>query len=216
MALVVKNQPSNAGDIGDWSSIPESGRSPRGGHGNLPQYSCLENPMDRGAWRATVIRLTKSKAWLSDISSVQSLSHVQLCDPMDCRTLGFPVYHQLLELGQTHVHQVSDAIQPSHPLSFPSPAFNLSQHQGLFQWVTSLHQMLKYWSFRFSFSPSNEYSGLISFRIDWFDRLAVQGTLNSLLQHHSSKALILQQSAFFIVQLSHLYMTTGKTIVLTV
>ena len=113
---------------------------------------------------------------------------------MDCSTPGLAVYHQLLEFTQTHVHLVGDAIQPSHPLSSPSPpAFNLSQHQGLL----------------------NEYSGLISFRIDWFDLLAVQETLKSLLQHHSSKASVLRCSAFFIVQLSQPYMTTGKTIALT-
>jgi len=149
--------------------------------------------------------------------SVQSLSCVWLCNAMDCSTPGFPVYHQLLELTQTHVHWVSDTIQSSHPLLSPSPpAFNLSQHQGLFKWVSSLHQMAsKYWSFSFSISPSNEYSGLISFRMDWLDLLVVQGTLKSLLQHHSSKASILRCPAFFIVQLSHPYMTTGKTTALT-
>ena len=193
MVLVGKNPPSNAGDIRDWSSIPGSGRSPRGGHGNLLQYSCLENPMDRGAWWATVNRLTKSKAWLSDISSVQSLSRVRLFVTPWTACPGLPVYHQLLELTQTHVHQVGDAIQPSHPLSFPSPAFNLSQHQGLFQWVTSLHQVPKYWSFGFSFSPSNEYSGLISFRIDWLGLLAVQRTLESFAtsQFKSINSLVL-------------------------
>ena len=130
---------------------------------------------------------------------------------------GFPVHHQLLEFAQTQVHQVSDTIQPSHPLSSPSlPAFNPSQHQGFFLknhfFVSGVQ---KYWSFSFSISPSNEYSGLISFRIDWFDLLAVQGTLKSLLQHHSSKASILWHSAFFMVQMSHPYMTTGKTIALT-
>ena len=135
---------------------------------------------------------------------------------MDCSTPGFPVLHHLPELAQTYVHWVGDAIQPSHPLSSPSPpAFNLSQHQGLFQWVGSLHHMPKHWNFSFSISPSNEHPGLISFRMDWLDLLAVQGTLKSLLQHHSSKASILQRSAFFIVQLSHPYMTTGKTIALT-
>ena len=135
---------------------------------------------------------------------------------MDCSMPGFPVHHQLPESTQTHVHWVSDAIQPSRPLSFPSPpAFNLSQHQGLFQGVSSSHRWPKYWSFSFSISPSNEYSGLISFRIDWFGLLAAQGTLKSLLQHHSSKASILRHSAFFIVQLSHPYVTTGKTIALT-
>ena len=101
-------------------------------------------------------------------------------------------------------------------LSPPSPpAFSLSQHQVLFKWVSSLYQVPKYWSFIFSISPSNEYSGVISFRIHWFDLLGVQGTLKSLLQHHRSKASVLQCSAFFMVHLSHLYMTTGKTIALT-
>ena len=136
---------------------------------------------------------------------------------MDCSTPGFPVLHHFLELAQTHVHQVSDAIQSFHPLSSPSPpAFNLSQHQGL-----SIESVLsvrwpKHWSFSFSIIPSNGYSGMISFRVDWLYLFAVQGTLKSLLQHHSSKASVLQCSAFFIVQLSHLYMTTGKTIALTI
>ena len=136
---------------------------------------------------------------------------------MDCSMLGLPVHHQLPELAQTHVHQVGDAIQPSHPLSSPPlPAFNLAQHQGLF----SMSQFFasggpKYWSFSFSINLSNEHWRLISFRIDWLDLLAVQGTLKNLLQHHSSKASILQHSAFFTVQLSHPYMTTGKTIALT-
>ena len=138
-----------------------------------------------------------------------------LCDPMDCSTAGFPILHYLPEFAQTHVHWVSNAIQPSYPLSPSSPpALNLYQHQGLFQWIGSLHQMVKYWSF--SISPSNEYSGLISFRIDWFDLFAVQGTLMSLLQHHSLKASVLQCSAFFLVQLSHKYTTPGKTIALTI
>ena len=131
--------------------------------------------------------------------------------PMDGRTLGFPVHHQLLELTQTHVHQDGDAIQPSHPLSSPSPpAFNLSQRQGIFQESVLHIRWPKYWSFSFSISPSNEYSGLISFRMDWLDLFSVQGMLKSILQHHSSKTSILQRSAFFILQLSHTYMTTGK------
>ena len=135
---------------------------------------------------------------------------------MDCSTPGRPVHHQHPECTQTHLHWVGDAIQPSHPLLSPSPpALNLSLHQGLFKWVSSSHQVAKVWSFNFSISPSNEYSGLISFRMDWLDLLADQGTLKSLLQHHSSKASILRHSAFFIVQLSHPYMTTGKTIALT-
>ena len=114
-------------------------------------------------------------------------------------------------------HWVGDAIEASHPLLSPfPPAFNLSQHQGLFQWVSSSHQVAKLLKLSFSISLSNEYSGLISFRIDWFDFLAVQGILKSLLQHHSSKASILWHSAYFIVQLSHPYMITGKTIPLTI
>ena len=133
------------------------------------------------------------------VSSVAQLC-LTLCDPMDCSMPGFPVLHQLPELAQTHVHWVGNAIQPSHPLLSPSsPAFNFSQHQGLFQWVSSSHQVAKVLEFSFSISPSNEYSGLISFRMHWLDLLAVQGTLKSLLQHHSSKASILQYSAFFIV-----------------
>ena len=156
---------------------------------------------------------------ISNKQSVQfscSVLSVILCNPMDCSMPGLLVHHQLLEFTQTHVHWVGDAIPPSHPLSFPSPlSLNLSQHQGLFNWVSSLHEVAKYWSFSFSISPSNEYLGLISFRIDWLDLLAVQGTLKSLLQHHGWKASILLCSAFFIVHLSQTYMTTGKTIALT-
>ena len=135
---------------------------------------------------------------------------------MNHSTPGLPVHYQLPECTQTRIHRVSDAIQPSHPLSSPSPlAFNLSQHQG-FSSESVLHiRWPKYWHFSFSISPSNEYSGVISFRMDWLVLLAVQGTLKSLLQHLSSKASILWCSAFFIVQLSHPYMTTGKTIALT-
>ena len=134
---------------------------------------------------------------------------------MDCSTPGFPVHHQLPEPTQTHVHCVSDAIQPSHPLSCTSPpAPNPSQHQSFPE--STLHMRWpKYWSFSFSIIPSKEHPGPISFRRDWLDLLAVQGTLKSLLQHHSSKASILLRSAFFTVQLSHPYMTTGKTIALT-
>ena len=130
---------------------------------------------------------------------------------------GFPVCHQLPELAQTHVHLVGDAIQLFPPLLSPSPsAFNLSQHQGLFQLVSFSCQVAKVLSLSFSISPLTEYSGLISFWIDWFDLLAVQGTLKSLLQHHSSKASILRCSAFFTVQLSHPCMTMGKTTALTI
>ena len=154
-----------------------------------------------------------------------ALSCPALCDSMDCSTSGFPVFHYLPEFAQTHVHWVSDVIQPSHPLPPPSPlALNLSQHHSLFQQVGSSHQVAKvldiyhqsfqwifrfdflsselalcikwpeYWSFSFSISSSIEYSGLISFRMDWLDLLAVQGTLKTLPQHHSSKASILQRS----------------------
>ena len=136
---------------------------------------------------------------------------------MNCSTPGLPVHHQLPESTQTHVHWVGDATQPSHPLSSPSPpALNLSQHQGLFKWSDLCIRWPKYWSFSFSISPSNEQPGLISFRMDWLDLLAVQGTLKGLLQHHSSKASILWRSAFFTIQLSHPYMTTEKTITLTI
>ena len=120
-----------------------------------------------------------------------------LCDPMNHSMPGLPVHHQLPEFTQTYIHQVSDAIQPSYPLSSPSPpALNLSQYQGLFKRSTLHTRWPKYWSFRFNISPSNEHPGLISFRMDWLDFLAVQGTLKSLLQHHSSKASILWCSAF--------------------
>ena len=135
---------------------------------------------------------------------------------MDCSTPGFFVRHQLLEFTQTHVHRVGDAIQPSHlcrpllllPSIFPSIRVFSSESALHIKWP-------KYWSFSFSIRSSNEYSGLISFRMDWLDLLAVQGTLKSLLQHHSSKASIFCHSAFFTIQLSHSYMATGKTIALT-
>ena len=134
-----------------------------------------------------------------------------LSNPMDRSIPGLPVHHQLPELTQTHVHQISDAIQPSHPPLSPSPpAFNLSQHQGLSNELVLLIRWPKYWNFGFSISPFNEYSGLISFRINWLDLLAVQGTLKSLLHHQSSKASILWHSAFFMVQLSHPYITMEK------
>ena len=127
---------------------------------------------------------------------------------------GLPVHHQLPEFTQTHVHWVSDAIQPSHPLLSPSPpAPNPSQHQRVFSNESTLHMRWpKYWSFSFSIIPSKEIPGLISFKMDCLDLLAVQRTLKSLLQYHSSKASILWRSACFTVQLSHPYMTTGKTI----
>ena len=126
---------------------------------------------------------------------------------MDCSTPGFPVLYHLLELAHTHVHSVDEAIQPSHPLSTPSPpALNLSQHQGLLQWVGSLHQVVKALKHQLQHQSCSEYSGLIS--------LQSKG-LSSLLQHHSLKASILQHSAFLMIQHSYPYRTTGKTIALT-
>ena len=128
-------------------------------------------------------------AIILSFSSVQSLSHVRLfVTPMDCSTSGLPVHHQLPEFTQTRVHWVRDAIQPSHSLSSPPPpAFNLSQHLGLFQWVRSSHQVARVLEFQLQHQSFRWSSGLISFRMDWLDLLAVQGTLKSLLQHHSSK-----------------------------
>ena len=136
-----------------------------------------------------------------------------LCDPMNRNMPGIPVHHHLPEFTQTHIHRVSDAIQPSVvpfsscPQSLPASEF--------FQWVNSSHEVAKVLDFSFSIIPSKEIPGLIFFRMDWLGLLAVQGTLKSLIQHHSPKASILRRSAFFTVQLSHLYMTTGKTIALT-
>ena len=150
------------------------------------------------------------------LSSVQLLCHVQLfVTPQTAAhqsSLSITNSWSLLK----HVHQVGDVIQPSHPLLSPSPpSFYLSQRQGLFHESTLHMRWPKYWSFSLSISTSKEHPKLISFRMDWLDLLAGQGTLNSLLQHHSSKASILWCSAFFTVQLSHPYMTTGKTTALT-
>ena len=140
---------------------------------------------------------TRSQEFSYQLSSAAQ-SCPTLCDPMDCNTPGFPVHQQLLEPTQTHVHCIADAIQPSHPLLLlPSifPSIKVFSNESV------LHiRWPKYWSFSFSISPSNEYSGLISFRMDWLDLLAVQGTFKSLLQHQISKASIIQCSAFFIVQ----------------
>ena len=150
--------------------------------------------------------------WLLEKPLVQFSSVTQscptLCKPMDCSTPGLPVHHRLPAFTQIHVHWVGDAIQPSHPSIFPSIRVFSNESTLWISWP-------KYWSFSFSISPSNVYSGLISFRIDWFDFLAVQGTLKSFLQHHSSKASILQCSVFFMVQPSNPYMTAGKTLALT-
>ena len=158
-----------------------------------------EDPLEEGTathssiltWRipqTLLICKTCHGSCMIQFSSVQFSSVAQSCpthcDPMDCGTTGLPVHHQLPEFTQTHVHWVGDAIQLSHPLSSPSPpAFNLSQHQGLFQWVSSLHKVAKVLEFQLQHRPSNKYSGPVSFRMDWLDLLVVQGTLKSLLQH---------------------------------
>ena len=167
MMPMVKKKSTWKCKTGDVGLIPGLGSHPGIGNGNPLQYSCLENTMDGGAWWATVHGVTKSQTWLSDwghthtqtsqvneLSSFLCISSVAqscptLCDSMDCSTPGLPVHHQLPESTQTHVHWVRDAIQPSHPLSSPSPpAFNLSQHQGLFKWVSSSHQVAKVLEFQ--------------------------------------------------------------------
>ena len=148
--------------------------------------------------------------------STVAQSSPTLCHPMNHSAPGLPVHHKLPEFTQTHAHRVVDAIQPPHPLSSPSLLPPIPPSKRVFSNESTLHMRWpKYWSFSFSISPSNEHPGLISFRIDWLDLLTVQGTLKSLLQHHSSKASIFQCSAFFTVQLSHPYITTGKIMTLT-
>ena len=185
-------------------------------HHNYTIIEYFKDSVFESRYCLSPIILSEQKSYhpLPQFSSVTQ-SCLTLCDPTDCSTQGFPVH--LREPTQTLVHWVGNAIQPCHPLSSPfPPTFNLSQHQDIFQWVSSLYQVAKVLKFSVSsISPSNEYSGLISFRMDWLDLPAVQGTLRSLLQHHSSKASILWCSAFLIVHLSHPYMTTGKTISLT-
>ena len=174
-------------------------------HSRLTLMGCTSYLWKFTTWRFISRRLQFSHSVVSD-----SLR------PMDRSTPGLPVHHQLPVFTQTHVHWVGDAIQLSHPLSSPSPpALNLSQYNVFSNESVLRIRWPKYWSFSFSISPSNEHPGLIYFRMDWLDLLAVQGTLKSLLQHHSSKASILRLSAFFIVQFSHPYMATGKTTALT-
>ena len=157
-------------------------------------------------WGRKYTGLTRdwNKALRKPVGTVQFSSVTQscptLCDPVVCSMPGLPVHHQLPEFTQTHVHWVSDAIQPSHPLSSPSPLeFNLPSIRVFFSGSALRIKWPKYWSFSFNASPSNEYSGLISFTMDWLDLLVVQGTLKSFLQHHSSKGSVLRCSTFFIV-----------------
>ena len=164
--------------------------------------------------------MSPKKMYRHSISSVQFSSITQtcptLCNPMDCSMPGLPVHCQLPEFTQTHVHWVDDAI---HHLILCRPLLLLPSNFAsirVFSNESIPHiRWSKYWSFSFSISPSNDYSGLSSFRMDWLELLDVQGTLKSLLQHHSSNASVLWCSAFFIVQLSHPYMATGKTIAMT-
>ena len=151
----------------------------------------------------------KMKVWLSQFSSVAQWCP-NLCNPMDCSTADFPVHHRLPELAQTHVHQVDDAIQPSHLLLSPSPPdFNLSQHQGLFQGVSFSYQVAIVLEFQLQHQSFQWISRTDFLRTDWFDLFAVQGTLKSLLQHNL-KASVPCCSTFFMVQLSQPYKTTGK------
>ena len=190
----------------DLGSIPGLGRSPGEGNGNPLQCSCLENPMDRGAWWATVRGVTKSWTRLSDFtilyytircvqfSSVPQ-SWVTLYDPMDCSMPGLPVHPQLLELAQTPSSLSIKSVMPFNHLVLCCPLLLLPSIFAsirVFSSESVLHiRWPRYWSFSFSISPSNKYSGQISFMIDWLDVLAVQGTLKSLLQHHISKASVL-------------------------
>ena len=154
-------------------------------------------------WIKTTVRYCLTFTQIA-VSSVQSLSGFWLCDPMDCSRPGLLVLHQPPEFTQAYIHWGSDAIQPSHPLSSPFlPSSSFPSIRAFSSESVLRIRWPKYWSFSFNISPSNEHSGLISFRMDWLDLLAVQATLKSLLQHHSSKATIPWCSAFFIVQLSH-------------
>ena len=147
---------------------------------------------------------------------IQLLSHVPLCDPMDCSTPGLSVRHHHPSFAQMHIHSISDSIQPSHSLtpSFPS-ALNLSQDQGFFQWVGSSYQMTKTLALQLQHQHQS-FQWIFRVATDWFHLLAVQGTFRSLLQHHSLKASVLWCSAFFMAQLSQPYLTTGKAIALTI
>ena len=209
MALVVKNLPASAGDLRDTSLLPGSGRSPGRGHSNPFQCSWLQNPVSQRV----------RHDW-SNLACLHALLLLFSCSLVSDSAVPWIAAHQA-SLSSLRVCSTSRPLSwwcypPSLPLSSSSPpAFSLSRHPGLFQWVALHIRFPKYWNFSFSMSPSSEYLGLISFQIYWFDLLAVQGTLKSLLQYHSLKASVLWHSAFFVVQLSPPYMTTGKTTALT-
>ena len=245
MALVVKNPPANAGDPGDMGSIPGSGRSPGGRHSNSLQYSCLENPMDSGAWQAIVHRIATSHTQLKQLH-IRAYKHIYppshtwssrpyclfhccysvtkscptLCNPTDHSPADFPVLHYLPVCSDSY--PLSWWCYPTISSSVTPLLFLPSIFPSIMDFSSDLAFRIiwpKYWSFSFNISPSNKYSQLISFRIKCFDFPGVQGTLKSLLQHHNLKASILQCSAFFGVrgvQLSHLYMITGQTIALII
>ena len=198
---------ASAYNAGDLCSIPGSGISPGEGNGNPLQYSCLENPIDGGTWLG-----------YSPSDQIRSVAQscLTLCDPMNRSTPGLPVHHQLW--SSLRLMSI-ESMMPSSHLILCRPLLLLPPFPPsirIFSNESTLHMRWpQYWGFSFSVIPSKEIPGLISFRMNWLDLLAVQGTPKSLLQHHSSKASILRHSAFFTVQLSHPYMTTGKTIALT-
>ena len=174
--------------------------------------------MGRYIWEILyfLLRFSVNIKWFSVQFSSVAQSCPTLCNRMNRSTPGLPVHHQLPEFTQTHAHGVGNAIQPSHPLSSPSPPAPIPPSIRVFSNESILRMRWpKYWSFSFNISPSKEDPGLISYMMNWLDLLAVQETLKSLFQHHSSKASLLQSSAFFTVQLSHPHMATGKTIALT-
>ena len=192
------------------------------GHVWIWELDCEERRASKNwcFWSAVLEKTLESPLDCKEIPSVQFSSVTQscptLCDPMNHSTPGLPVHHQLPELIQTHVHWVGDAIQPSHPLSSPSPpAFIHSQHQGLFKWVSSSHQMAKVLEFQLQHQSFRWIFRTDFLRLDWLYLPEGQGTLKSILQHRTSKASILRCSLLFIVQLSHPYMPTRKTIALT-
>ena len=170
---MIKNPPAMRED-------PGLRKSPGEGNSYPLQYSGLENSM---VCIVHVVATCHTHNWAAFTCTFSSVAQscLTLCNPKDCSTPGFPVHYQLWELTEIHVHQVGDAIQPTHPLSSPSPTFNLSQHQGLFQWASSSNQVAKVLEFQLQHQSFQWISGLISFRIDWFDLPEIQGTLKSLL-----------------------------------